>query len=46
MEDGEEKERRKEMKKKEKKITVGNEGFSRAGTALLAVQWVAALRCN
>jgi hypothetical protein len=38
--------RRREGKKKEKKIAVGEEGFPRAGPALLAVQWVAAVRCN
>jgi hypothetical protein len=40
----EEKERKK--KRRKKKITMGKEGFSRAGPTLLAVQWVAAVRCN
>jgi hypothetical protein len=35
-----------EDKKRKKKITVGEEGFPRAGPALLAVQQVAAVRCN
>jgi hypothetical protein len=39
------KEKRKEGKKK-KKISVGKEGFPGAGPALLAVQQVAAIRCN
>jgi hypothetical protein len=38
--------RRKERRKKEKKIAVGEEGFPRAGPALLAVSWVTAVRCN
>jgi hypothetical protein len=38
--EGEEKER----KKKKKKITVGEEGFPRAGPTLLALQWVAGVR--
>jgi hypothetical protein len=42
MEKGEEKER----KKKRRKIAVGMEGFPGAGTALLAVHQVAAVRCN
>jgi hypothetical protein len=42
MDEGEENER----KKKKKKIAVGEEGLSGAGPALLAVQWVAAVRCN
>jgi hypothetical protein len=37
--------KRKKEKKKEK-ITMGKEGFPRAGPALLAVQRVAADRCN
>jgi hypothetical protein len=36
--EGEEKER--------KKITMGKEGFPRAGPTLLAVQQVTAVRCN
>jgi hypothetical protein len=38
MEEGEEKER--------KKISMREEGFPVAGPALLAVPWVAAVRCN
>jgi hypothetical protein len=38
MEEGEEKER--------KKITVGEQGLPGAGPTLLAVLWVAAVRCN
>jgi hypothetical protein len=36
------------MKREEKKKTIamGKEGFPRAGHALLAVQWVAAVKCN
>jgi hypothetical protein len=36
------------MKREEKKKTMamGKEGFPRAGHALLAVQWVAAVKCN
>jgi hypothetical protein len=40
MEEGEEKERKK------KKIAMGEEGFLGVGPALLAVQCVAAVRCN
>jgi hypothetical protein len=36
----------KKKKKKRKKITMGEEGFPRAGPTLLAMQWVAAVRCN
>jgi hypothetical protein len=44
---GEEKEREKKRgKKKKKKITTGKEGFLGAGPTLLAVQRVAAIRCN
>jgi hypothetical protein len=39
------KEKRKERKKR-KKIAVGKEGFPVAGPALMAVQQVAAIRCN
>jgi hypothetical protein len=35
-----------EKRRKEKNITVGKEGFPKAGPTLLAVQWVAAVRCN
>jgi hypothetical protein len=35
-----------EEKKKRKKIALGKEGFPRTGPTLLAVQWVAAVRCN
>jgi hypothetical protein len=41
MEDGEEKER-----KKKKKISIGRKGFPGPGPALLAVKWVATIRCN
>jgi hypothetical protein len=36
----------KEEKKKEKEITLGEEGFPGAGHTLLAVQWVTVVRCN
>jgi hypothetical protein len=39
-------ERRREGKKKETKIAMGKEPFPRAGPTLLAVQQVAAVRCN
>jgi hypothetical protein len=42
MEEGEKKERKEERKK----IPMGKEGFPGAGPSLLAVQWVAAVRCN
>jgi hypothetical protein len=35
-----------EKRRKEKKIIMGKEGFPRAGPTLLAVQRVAAVRCN
>jgi hypothetical protein len=35
-----------EKRRKGKKVTMGKEGFPRAGPTLLAVQWVAAVRCN
>jgi hypothetical protein len=38
--------RRREAKKKEKKITMWEEGFPWAGPALLAVQWFASVRWN
>jgi hypothetical protein len=41
--EGKKKEKRKE---KRKKITVGKEGFPRAGPAFLSVQWVSVFRCN
>jgi hypothetical protein len=44
MEDREEKERKK--KRKREKITIGEEGFPRVGSTLLAVQQVAAVRFN
>jgi hypothetical protein len=44
MEEGEKKERKK--KRGKKKIAIGKEGISGAGPALLAVQRVAAVRCN
>jgi hypothetical protein len=39
-------ERKKKEKRKEQIITVGKDGFPVAGPALLAVQWIAAIRCN
>jgi hypothetical protein len=39
----EEKKRRKERKEKK---SLGKEGFPETGPALLAVQWVAPVRCN
>jgi hypothetical protein len=42
MEEGEEKER----KEKKKMIDMEEDGFPRAGPALLAVQQIAAVRCN
>jgi hypothetical protein len=36
----------KRRKERRKKIGMGKEGFPRAGPALLAVQWIAAVRCN
>jgi hypothetical protein len=38
--------RRREAKKKKKKIAVEKKGFPGAGLTLLAVQQVAAVRCN
>jgi hypothetical protein len=35
-----------EEEKERKKTAMGKEGFPRAGPSLLAVQWVAAVRCN
>jgi hypothetical protein len=49
MEEGEEKERKKEREKRKeerKKIAMRKEGFLRTGPALLAVQGIAAVRCN
>jgi hypothetical protein len=40
------KRRERKKKEKEKKISIGEDGFPRAVPALLAVQWVAAIRCN
>jgi hypothetical protein len=42
----EEKEENQRKKKEEKEITLGKEGFPRAGPTLLAVQCVTAVRCN
>jgi hypothetical protein len=41
-----EEENEKERKTEKQKITMDKEGFSGAGPALLAVQQVAAIRCN
>jgi hypothetical protein len=38
--------KRREGKKKEKEITMGEECFPRAGPTLLAVQWIAAVKYN
>jgi hypothetical protein len=38
--------RREQRKKKREKHHMGEEGFPRAGSALLAVQQVTAVRCN
>jgi hypothetical protein len=43
IEEGEEKGKK---EKKEREISMGEEGFPRAGPALLAVLLVAAVRCN
>jgi hypothetical protein len=41
MEEGDQKER-----KRKDKFAVGKEGFPGTGPALLAVQWIVAVRCN
>jgi hypothetical protein len=35
-----------EKRRKKKTIAIGKEGFPRAGPTLLAVQQIAAVRCN
>jgi hypothetical protein len=44
--EGKKKENRKQERKKKKNIDVEKEDFPRPGLALLAVQCVAAVRCN